>query len=256
VRVSRNVVTFLPVLGLLVLWQLAALALRDPLSLPTATAVLAKWWEMLRTNELTPHILASIQRSLLGFIVAAVLGTVIGLAMGRSRIFERVLNPLISFTYPVPKIGLLPLFILWFGLGEVMKVIVIFVAAIYPVMINTFVGTRGVPMVLMWRARTFGGTPREVLTRVILPAALPHILSGLRLAMGISWIVLFAAEMVAARSGLGFLILYAEQLFQTDVVFVALLTIALLGFVFDRLILWISHRTCEWYFRQSGEGNM
>jgi ABC-type nitrate/sulfonate/bicarbonate transport system permease component len=251
--ITRNGLTFAPVVLLLAIWEIAARILNDPLSLPTLGAVLTKWWEMLSSGELIPHILVSTGRSLAGFAVAAVLGIAIGLAMGRSQMLERSLNPLISFTYPVPKIGLLPLFILWFGLGEQMKVIVIFTAAIYPVIINTFTGIRGVPRVLVWRARTFGASTREILFRVVLPAALPHILSGLRLAMGISWIVLFAAEMVAAPTGLGFLILYSEQIFQTDVVFVALLTIALLGFLFDRFILLISHRLCDWYFRQAGE---
>jgi len=250
---KRQVHTLAPVAFVLLVWEVAARILGDPLSLPTLSAVLAKGWGMLIGGDLVPHIVASLQRSIFGFLIAAVLGTMIGLAMGRSHLFEQLLNPLISFTYPVPKIGLLPLFMLWFGLGETMKLIVIFTAAVYPAMISTFVGTRGVPKVLVWRARTFGGTPRQVLMRVILPAALPHILIGLRLAMGISWIVLFAAEMVAASSGLGYLILYAEQLFQTDVVFVALLSIALLGFLFDRLILWISRHACDWYFRQSEE---
>ena len=249
----RALETLVPVLAFLIVWEIVARILNDALSLPTFTAVVVKWLEMLRNDELLPHVGASMQRALAGFALAAIGGILAGLLMGRSRLFERFLNPLISFTYPVPKIGLLPLFILWLGIGERMKLAVIFLAAVYPVMINTFVGTRGVPRVWIWRARTFGGTPREVLMRVIFPAALPHILSGLRLAMGISWIVLFAAEMVAARTGLGFLILYAEQLFQTDVVFVSLLTIALLGFVFDRLILWVSRQLCDWYYRQSGD---
>ena len=249
----RALETLVPILIFLLLWEIAARILNDALSLPTFSAVLNKWVEMLRENELLPHVGASMQRALGGFALAAIGGVFAGLLMGRSPLCERFLNPLISFTYPVPKIGLLPLFILWLGLGESMKLAVVFLAAVYPVMINTYVGTRGVPRVWIWRARTFGGTSREVLLRVILPAALPHILSGLRLAMGISWIVLFAAEMVAARTGLGFLILYAEQLFQTEVVFVALLTIALLGFIFDRLILFASRRFCDWYYRQSGE---
>src|SRR6185503_328968 len=167
--------TIVPIAFLLAIWEIAARILNDPLSLPTLGAVLTKWWEMLSSGELVPHIWVSTGRSLAGFTVAAVLGIAIGLLMGRSQLLERLLNPLISFTYPIPKIGLLPLFILWFGLGEQMKVIVIFTAAIYPVIINTFTGIRGVPRVLVWRARTFGASTHEILFRVVLPAALPHI---------------------------------------------------------------------------------
>lgn len=158
-----------------------------------------------------------------------------------------------SLTYPIPKIGLIPLFILWLGLGEASKLAVIFTASIYPIIINTYAGIKGVPKVLLWRGRTLGTNEWETMLKIVLPYALPHILTGLRLAMGIAWIVLFAAEMVASRRGLGFLILYAEQLYKTNVVFVSLLTIAVLGFVFDRLFLFASHHLCDWYYRQSGD---
>jgi ABC-type nitrate/sulfonate/bicarbonate transport system permease component len=181
-------------------------------------------------------------------------GVVIGVAMARSKEWERFWNPLISLTYPVPKVGLVPLFILWLGLGEASKLAVVFTGAVYPVIINTYSGIKGIPEVLLWRGHTLGANRRETLVKIVLPYALPHILNGLRLAMGLAWVLVFAAEMVAARRGLGFMILQAEQMFQSDVVFAGLVTIALLGFVFDRIILGLSHHFCGWYFRRSGEG--
>lgn len=237
-------------------WEVGAWIIRDPLSLPTFSGTVLKFVQMLGGNELTRHIASSLGRALLGFGLAAVVGVAIGLAMGRFHFWESFWSPLVSLTYPVPKVGLVPLFILWLGLGEASKLAVIFTAAVYPVIINTHLGIKGVPKVLVWRARTFGATQWQILFRVVFLAALPHILNGLRLAMGISWIVLFAAEMVASRTGLGFLILFAEQMFQTDLVFVSLLTIALLGFLFDRAILYVSRWLCDWYFRQSAEASV
>lgn len=239
------------VLLMAVLWEALARIIGDALFLPTLSSVIVKFWEMLATGMLTRHVSASLGRALVGFALAAAAGVAIGALMGQYPAWDRFWSPLVSLTYPVPKIGLVPVFILWLGLGEASKLAVILTAAVYPVIFNTYVGMKGVPRVLVWRARTFGATPWEIVRRVVLPHALPHILNGLRLAMGISWIVLFAAEMVAARTGLGYLILYSEQIFETEVVFVALLTIALLGFLFDYVILLISRRWCDWYFRQS-----
>ena len=123
----------------------------------------------------------------------------------------------------------------------------ILTAAIYPVILSTYSGVKGTPTYVVWSARSLGASEFEVLRKIVFPYALPHILTGLRLAMGISWILLFAAEMIAAQSGLGWLILYAQRMLDTPTVFAALVTIAALGFLFDRMVLGLSNRLCEWY---------
>ena len=169
--------------------------------------------------------------------------------IGWSAKWDDFWNFIISFTNPIPKLGLIPLFILWLGIGEASKVALIATASVFPILINTYNGVRGVNRLLIWRAQTSGADQLEMLHKVILHAALPHILAGARLGMAVAWIVLLGAEMVAAQAGLGFRILYGGQTFDTRLVFSGLLVIAVIGFTFDRLILALSGRLCRWYFR-------
>jgi NitT/TauT family transport system permease protein len=241
------------VLLLLLLWEGLALLIQDPLFLPRFTAVLGTEWALLRSGELVRDISVSMSRALTGFALAVVIGVPLGILMGWSRRWDQFWNLIISFTNPLPKIGLVPLFILWLGIGEPSKFAVIAAGAVFPIVINTYNGVRGVNRLWVWRASTMGASQAEVLLKVVLPAALPQILAGARLGMALSWVILLAAEMVASRSGLGFRILYGQQMFNTQVVFAGLLTIAVFGFVFDRLILALSYRFCGWYFRLGNE---
>jgi ABC-type nitrate/sulfonate/bicarbonate transport system permease component len=235
----------------LVVWELLARVINNPLFLPPFTAVVGVLVQLLATGELLSHTTISTFRALTGFAVSAVIGIPLGMAMGWFQRWETFWSPLISLSYPIPKIGLIPLFILWLGIGDVSKIAVILVAAVYPVILSTYTGVKGTPTYLVWSARTLGASETEVLWRIVFPHALPHIFTGLRLGMGISWILLFAAEMVAASSGLGWLILFAERMLDTGTVFAALLTIAVLGFFFDRVILIASQRLCDWYSQRT-----
>ena len=233
----------------LIAWELAAIAINDPLILPAASAVFAALWTLAANCLLLADIQASLSRVLGGFTVAMTLGVPLGIMMGRFRRWDDFWGMLISFSNPIPKIGLVPLFLLWLGIGEASKIAVVAAGAIFPVLINTYNGVRGVNPILIWRAQTLGPTQVEILYKVVLRAALPSIFVGARIAMALAWVILIAAEMVAARSGLGFRILYGQQMFETNVVFAGLLTISLLGFAFDRLLQAMSHRICGWYFR-------
>jgi ABC-type nitrate/sulfonate/bicarbonate transport system permease component len=235
------------VLLALIAWEVLALVIHNDVFLPTPIKVASVLWQLLVSGDLIDHTAVSTLRALCGFALAAILGIPLGIAMGWYGGWENFWNPLVSLSYPVPKIGLLPLFILWLGIGNISKIVMIMAAAIYPVVLSTYSGVKGTPTYIVWSARSLGATETEVLRKVIFPHALPHILTGLRLAMGISWILLFAAEMIAAQSGLGWLILYAERMLDTPTVFASLVTIAVLGFLFDRVILAISHRLCDWY---------
>lgn len=239
------------VILVLVLWEVAGRLLAKPLFLPPFSSVMATFYRLLMTGELGTHVGISTARSLSGFALSALVGIPLGLLMGWYRLWEDFWTALVSLVYPIPKVGLIPLFILWLGIGDASKIAVIFSAAVFPLIINTYTGVKGVPRLLIWSALTFGANQREVLWKVVFPASLPHIFSGLRLAMGISWILLFAAEMIAAHTGLGHLILVAERMLDTDVVFAALILIAILGFLFDRMLLLLGGRLCDWYFQES-----
>lgn len=238
---------------LLVVWEVLALAINNPLFLPRLSAVLVTTWTNLVSGPLLADIGASTFRCLSGFLVAVTVGVPLGILMGWSRRWDDFWNFLISFTNPIPKLGLIPLFILWLGIGEASKIALIATASLFPVLINTYNGVKGVNRLLLWRAATSGATDRETLGRVVFHAALPHILTGARLAMAVAWIVLLGAEMVAAQVGLGFRILYGGQTFDTHLVFCGLLVIAIIGFAFDRVILAASERLCRWYFRPGSE---
>jgi ABC-type nitrate/sulfonate/bicarbonate transport system permease component len=241
------------IIGLLALWEILALIIHDPLFLPRLSDVLATMWQLLRTGELIGDIAISTFRCVSGFALAFIVGVPLGILMGWSARWDDFWNFIISFSNPIPKLGLIPLFILWLGIGEASKVAVIMAGALFPLLINTYSGVRGVGKFWLWRAATVGANQYEILWKVILPAALPNILAGARLAMAVSWILVLGAEMVAAQKGLGYRILYGQQTFDTRLVFSGLLAIAIIGFTFDRAILWLSSVLCRWHFRQADE---
>jgi len=245
-RRLRKVYSALIVLGA---WELGAIAINDPLFLPRPSDVAVTLANLAASGQLLTDIESSLTRVLGGFAIAMAFGVPLGIMMGRFRRWDDFWGVLISFSNPIPKIGLVPLFILWLGIGEASKIAVVAAGAFFPALISTYNGVRGVNPILIWRAQTLGSSQTEILHRVVLPAALPSIFVGARLAMALAWVILIAAEMVAARSGLGFRILYGQQMFETDLVFAGLLTISVFGFVFDRLLQAMSHRVCKWYFR-------
>ena len=240
---------------LLVLWEIVALVIDNALFLPRLTEVLQTVWVNLVNGELLSDIKASLIRCLSGFFLALMIGVPLGMLMGWSEKWDNFWNFIISFTNPIPKLGLIPLFILWLGIGESSKIAVIVAGATFPILINTYNGVKGVNRLWVWRASTLGASNSEVLRKVILNAALPHILTGARLGMAVAWIVLLGAEMVAAQAGLGFRILYGQQTFDTRLVFSGLLMIAVIGFAFDRLIVAFSYRMSRWYFGRESDSS-
>ena len=159
-----------------------------------------------------------------------------------------LLDPLIQALRPVSPIALLPLAIVYLGIGDFEKIVLIAYSTFFPVVINTYFGVRGVDPVVIMAAKTLGAKRRrDMLREIILPAAMPHIFSGLRVSLGISFIVIIAAEMVAAQSGIGFRILDAERIFELDVVYVGIVVISLLGLFFDAIFMRIRQRFLPWY---------
>src|SRR5438093_10935084 len=200
----------------------------------------------LGSEELYQHIGASLLRSLPGFAIGALLGVALGLLAGVTRAFEQMLSPVIFLTYPVPKIVMLPLFMLWFGIGDLSKVLIIALACFYPAYINAYYGAKATPRILVWSARNMGASGAEIFRRVVLPGALPQIFAGMRVALALSFIVMFATEMINARSGLGHLIREAENSLRFDLMYVSLLTIAILGYAGDRLLRFSRERLLPW----------
>ena len=217
-------------LGLFVLWEaFARLGWVPVLFLPSPVGVLREGWDMLVSGEIAVHVAASLRRLVLGFVLGGVLGVVVGVTVGFFSIAEAVGTPLIAATFPIPKIALLPLLILWLGIGESSKVAVIALGVFFPMAINTHTGVRQVDPLLVRAAIAFGARRWSVIRKVVLPSALPMIFAGLRLGAGTALLLLVAAEMIAVESGIGFLVLHAGNLMATTKLMVGIVLLSLLG---------------------------
>ncbi|MBI4609392.1 MAG: ABC transporter permease [Candidatus Rokubacteria bacterium] len=216
--------------GLVVLWEIfTRIRWVPPLFLPSPLGVLRSGGQMLVTGELLGHLATSLQRIVLGFGLGALGGISVGLAVGFWSLAEAVGNPVIAATFPIPKIALLPLLILWLGIGEASKVAVIALGVFFPMAINTFTGVRTADPLLIRAAVAFGAGHLSLIRKVILPSALPMIFAGLKLGAGTSLLLLVAAEMIAAQSGIGFLILHAQNLMETTKLMVGIVVLSCLG---------------------------
>ena len=232
-------------LFLVVLWQLLwAWGLPDYVLGPVE--ILRHFVAALGSAELYDHIGASLMRALPGFAIGTLLGVALGLAAGIARGFDQMLSPVIFLTYPVPKIVMLPLFMLWFGIGDFSKILIIALACFYPTFINAYYGAKSTPTILVWSGLNMGAGKWEIFRRIVVPSAAPLIFAGMRVSLALSFIVMFATEMINARSGLGHLIRVAENSLRFDLMYVSLLSIAILGYLGDRLLRSARHRVLAW----------
>jgi NitT/TauT family transport system permease protein len=211
-------------------WEgVARLGWVPALFLPAPTAVLAEAARMAWSGELWRHLGVSLVRVGLGLGLGAAVGTALGLLLGSSRVLWAIGNPVIAATYPIPKIALLPLMILWLGIGETPKVAMIALGVFFPVVINAYAGVRGTDPLMVKAARSLGASRGQVILKVVLPSALPTILAGYRLGAGIALLLVVSAEMINATAGIGFLILHSGDLMLTGKLMVGLVTLSLLG---------------------------
>jgi NitT/TauT family transport system permease protein len=233
-------------LSLILLWQL--LSVRGlPQYVLSPLDIVRHFVQALGSAELYEHVGASLARSVPGFALGTLLGAALGLAAGTARWFDRLVSPAVFLSYPVPKIVMLPIFMLWFGIGDLSKVLIIALACFYPVFINAYYGVKATPTILVWSALNMGAGRGEIFRRVVLPSAAPMIFAGMRVSLALSFIVMFAAEMINARSGLGHLIRIAENSLRFDLMYVALLSIAMLGYAGDRLVRFAHRRLVAWH---------
>ncbi|HEX6210677.1 MAG TPA: ABC transporter permease [Methylomirabilota bacterium] len=246
-RRDHPVARGLGLLGLLVLWEaVTRTGWVPPLFLPSPLGVLAAGLDLLRTGELLTHLGTSLQRILLGFGLGALGGVSVGLAVGVFSLAEAIGTPLIAATFPVPKIALLPLLILWLGIGEASKVAVIMLGVFFPMAINTYTGVRHADPQLLRAAVSFGAGRWSVIRKVMLPSALPMIFAGLKLGAGTALLLLVAAEMIAASSGIGFLILNAQNLMETTTLMVGIVLLSLLGLASHWLLSRLERVAIPW----------
>jgi len=235
-----------PVL-LLVVWELLVRAkFLDARFVPAPSTIFETAWQMILSGELWEHVRASLLRLAGGFVVGVVPGIAIGLIMGLNRYVRAALDPLVAATFPIPKIAILPLLMLAFGIGEASKIAVIAIAVVYLALINTMLGVVTLDRVYFEVARNYGAPWRKLFTRVIIPGALPHIFAGLRLSLGVSLIVIVSAEFVAAKSGIGYLIWTSWESLVIEKMFVGIIVITLLGVVFNASLKEVERLCIPW----------
>jgi len=214
----------------IVLWQ-AAVALRilDPVFLPSPLSILLALRHLIATGELWRHLAASLSRIAAGWVLGTAGGIAIGLAMGLNSLARAVGVPVISTLFPIPKIALLPLFILWLGIGEPSKWAIIALGVFFPTAIATYSGIDGVPVSLVRMAQSFGLPFRAIVAKVVLPGALPSILAGFRISAATALLLVVAAEMIGAQDGIGEFVLAEGNLMQTDQLMAGVVVLAVLG---------------------------
>jgi ABC-type nitrate/sulfonate/bicarbonate transport system permease component len=233
---------------LLAAWELVArLGLVNTLLFPPPSAAFVDLYVLMSSGYLWRALYASLFRVVCGFALAVAFGAALGMTMARNRLVHDVFDPLVELLRPISALALFPLAILWFGIGDASKIFLIALAASFPVILNTYAGARSIDANFVRAARSLGATEFEIFKGIVLPASLPHIFTGVRLAWGISLIVIIAAEMIGATVGMGYMILEAQQTFRTERVMAGIFVIGVIGFVTDlgfrRLRRWL----LPWY---------
>ena len=235
---------------LLIWWFVTAMGWVRPLFVPSPQSIVQKfidiWQNGFTGTPLWEHIGISTARVFGAFLLACVIGIPLGLAMGMSPAIRGVFDPPIEFYRPIPPLAYLPLMIIWFGIGETSKVMLIFLSVFAPVALGARAGVRSAAIEQIHAAYSFGATRWQVLAHVILPAALPEILTAMRIGIGFGWTTLVAAEMVAATKGIGYMVLSASQFLQTPTVIMGIIVIAAIAYAFDMLMRFVERKLVPW----------
>ncbi|MFC3799120.1 ABC transporter permease [Cohnella sp. GCM10012308] len=240
-------------LAVLAVWELAAdLGWVSASMLPAPSTIAAAFGRLAATGELETHLRVSLIRAGGGFLLGGATGLLLGLFTGLGKWAERALDPTIQMIRTVPLLAVIPLFILWFGVGELSKWLLIGLGSFFPLYFHTFLGVRSADFKLYEVARTLRFSRIQLLTKLVLPAALPNILLGVRLSSGVAWLMLAVAEMMGASAGVGYMIQDARVYAQTDIVFVGILLFALVGKLCDSGVRLLEKRWLRWRHTHKG----
>lgn len=238
----RTVLPFITLAVMLLIWELTArYSGWSPHVFPSPSKVVYSMGELIANGALLRHSIASLFRVTVGFYLAIIFAIPVGIFLGRMEIFNLMLNPLIQFLRPISPLAWIPLAVLWFGIGDKPAVFLIFLSCFFPLVVATAIAAHTINPIFFQVAANFKFNHWETITKIILPAIMPNVLTALRLTMGIGWLVVVAAEMLAVRSGLGYLILDSRNALRMDYVMVGMMMIGLLGIVLDELMRRLAH---------------
>nr|WP_036043951.1 ABC transporter permease [Bradyrhizobium yuanmingense] len=242
---TRRAAPVLACIGLLVAWQIASLALKND-SFPTAIGAITAIPDILGDKESLINILASLRRMAMGFGAAVLVSIPLGLLMGRSAAVAAFFNPLLMVIYPVPKAALMPIIMLWLGVGDITKTLVIFLGVSLPVIYHSFEGAKAVEEKMLWSGAAMGLSPAQRLVRIVLPAALPEILTGCRTGLVLALITMITSEMIARQSGAGNILFNALDMGQYETVFAMIIIVGAMGICLDAIFERVRARLVRW----------
>ncbi|WP_397443880.1 ABC transporter permease [Peribacillus aracenensis] len=238
--------SFLPVVVLIAWQSLGSVGVLPAQLFSSPLLIVTTFIDLVRSGEMGMHLQISLTRALLGFALGGFLGLLLGVIVGMQKKSEEYLNPSIQMLRTVPLLAITPLFIMWFGFGELSKVLLIALGAFFPLYLQTFLGLRNVDKKLYDVARILEFSRLEQITKLMIPAALPNILLGIRLALSAAWMCLVVAELLGADRGVGFMIQDARSFMQTDVVFVGIIIFALAGKISDSFVRFLENHLLKW----------
>jgi ABC-type nitrate/sulfonate/bicarbonate transport system permease component len=238
----------IPLLVFCAAWE-AAVTLRiiNPDILPAFSSVVAAFVDLFTSGSNVRHLLITLYRTFLGLGLGMALGVVLALGMAQSRWVKTLFEPLLVLSYPLPKPAIIPLTMIWWGVGDFPKIVVVAVGCLLPMVTNTYVGLVNVEKTLVWSALAMGTSGRHMVRKVLLPGAMPYIFNGTRISLALSFIIIIANELVASRAGLGNLILTFGQMGTYDYMFGAMLAAILVAYAADRLLLRLGNTLLHWY---------
>ena len=238
---------FILIVVLIVLWEIVSkMGMVDSVSLPPVSHVFTIWGGIIANGELLNYLLPSLGRIFSGFLLAVIAAVPLGLLMGTSPFIYRLLEPITEFIRPIPASAYIPVAILFLGIDNEMKIFVIFLSSLFPILLNTYSGVRGVDPVLIDTGRTFGVSKMKSLFKIILPAALPSILTGMRVSIGIALVVAVVAEMITGNSGIGYFILDMQRIFRVAEMFAGIFTLGIVGYLINFGFLKVEQYFLRW----------
>lgn len=240
-------ISTLSVIAFIAIWETACrTGLVDPIFLPAPSEVLARAYTTLNNGTLIANVLASTRRVMIGFLMAVIVSIPLGLVLGSSRRACAIFDPLISLLRPLPSMSWIPLSLLWFGITETQKYSIVFMGTIAPALLYVIEATRNVDKVLILAARNMGASRIQVMREVILPASLAQIISGFKIILGLAWTCVISAELIAAKEGLGFMIMNGKEFFQTDTVVLGMVMISVTVLIIDVILRRIENKVLAW----------
>lgn len=249
-KITKIVYTIISFISIIIIWELIARFTKASMFLPTASVVLKAFFksfvEPIGKYTMIFHILISLYRVMVAFSIATVVGIMLGVSTGYSRLLDAIIKPLFEFIRPIPPIAWIPLSILWFGLGDQSKFFIIFLGCFSFITVNTYDGAKNVDPELIGAARMLGANEKEVFFEVVLPSSIPYIFAGLQIAVTAGWSAVVGAEMVRSDEGVGWIIIRGMNVGNTVQIMVGMVAIGIVGFLLATLTSYVERRLCAW----------